>query len=86
MLFEIGRQVIYQQGCFSRIKIWYDGWIPNIHGVFTRGWQNEKQTVVSKDAITPIFTFEVTKCNSQPEAVTTAMEKPHTEQYKVMAA
>ena len=56
---EIGREVIFQQGCFTRARIWYDGWIPNINGTFTRGWRDEKQTMVVRDIIMPIATFTV---------------------------
>ena len=56
---EVGRQVLYQQGCYSWVKIWYTGFIPGIHGLYTRGWQNEPQTVVTKSVITPTVTLEV---------------------------
>jgi len=56
---EVGRQVIYQQGCFSRVKIWYAGHIKGINGILTHGWQGEEQTMVTRDVIMPIHTFEV---------------------------
>jgi hypothetical protein len=56
---EVGRQILYQQGCFSRQKIWYEGHTRGIKGTFTWGWQGEPQTVVTKDIITPLVVFEV---------------------------
>jgi hypothetical protein len=56
---EVGREVLYQQGCFSMVRIWYNGHVPNINGIFTYGWRREKQTVVTKSVITPIHFWEV---------------------------
>ena len=46
---EVGREVIFQQGCFSRCRIWYAGHICGINGKFVYGWRGEKQTMVCKD-------------------------------------
>ena len=56
---EVGREVIYSQGCFSRVNIWYAGHIKGIGGILTHGWRGEEQTMVRKDIITPIHRFEV---------------------------
>ena len=56
---EVGREVIYQQGCFSRVRIWYDGHIKGIKGVLTHGFRGEEQTMVTRDVIMPVATFEV---------------------------
>ena len=56
---EVGRVVLYSQGSFSRVRIWYSGWIPNINGLFTRGWRGEKLTMITRDIIQPVGTFYV---------------------------
>ena len=56
---EVGREVIFQQGCFSRVCIWYAGHIKGIGGVLTHGWCGEEQTMVVRDIIKPVATFVV---------------------------
>jgi len=65
---EVGREVIYTQGCFSRVRIWYAGWIPGIHGIFTHGWRGEEQTMVQKDIITAVGTFTVLEASNAQAA------------------
>ena len=61
---EVGRQVIYTQGCFSRVRIWYAGHIKGVNGVFTRGWKGEDQTMVQKDIIMPVAVFNIQEVNN----------------------
>lgn len=56
---EVGKEVVFQQGCYSRERIWYSGHVRGIGGFPTRGWQDEELTVVTLDVIRPISTFEV---------------------------
>jgi hypothetical protein len=54
---EVSRKVLYQQGCFSRVAIWYEGHQKGINGIFTWGYQGEKQTMVVKDIIKPSIIY-----------------------------
>ena len=56
---ESGRQVLYEQGCFQRVKIWYEGHQKEINGVLTIGWKGEWLTMVTRDLITPCTVFDV---------------------------
>ena len=56
---EVGRQVIYQQGCYTRVRIWYAGHITGIGGMLTLGFRGEQQTVVVRDLIEPQGIIEV---------------------------
>jgi hypothetical protein len=55
----VGRQILHEQGCYSRQRVWYEGHIRGINGIWTWGFQGEPQTMKEIDVIKPLVVFEV---------------------------
>lgn len=56
----VGEQILYEQGCFRRIKFWIKGWVNIPNGQTIWGWSG-KETVVVITQIKPTVIVGVTK-------------------------
>ncbi len=61
---QIGEIVLRQQGSYKRVQRFYPGWfkpeggIAGVNYTWHFGWSG-KETIIEKDVITPIGTFNV---------------------------
>ena len=58
----LNEQVLYEQGCFRKVRRWIKGWHPE--GKLTMGYQG-KETIQTIDQIEPQGTFEVRQENKE---------------------
>jgi len=53
----IGKEVLYQQGCFTRTAYWLRGWVPGLTGINHYIWGHTgRETTIVVDAIKAIST------------------------------
>ena len=58
---SIGSEVLYRDGCFSRERYYFRGWLHDLGwAIFTNGWSGP-ETAITVDRIMPIRTFEVSE-------------------------
>jgi hypothetical protein len=58
----VGHQVVYQNGCFRRVRYWLKGHVPgfNLYAKFITGLTGP-ETVIEIEQIFPTAAFEVTE-------------------------
>lgn len=50
--------VLYESGTYRRVRQYFKGWHPELHGVFMWGLQG-RETMIERDSIRPLATFFV---------------------------